>query len=211
MTIDKKTVVSAALGAMASVCAAGDVIPLPAPDLGMKVPLMQAIQDRESRREFGSEAISKEDLGNLLWVANGINRKDGKRTTPTGMNKQEISVYAITPEGAYKYLPKEHALEKVSDSDLRGSVGAGQDFVKTAPLALVFTCKMNTFPASERSTIIYGVDAGHGSQDVLLYCSAAKLACVPRMTMDNEALTKALKLTGDERPIFNDVIGHIKK
>ncbi len=207
-----KTIIAGGIAACAGMAMAGEVISLPAPDLELKVPLMQALKDRQSRREFSAEPISKETLGNILWVAQGVNRPgSGNRTSPTAMNKQEITVYAITAQGAYKYLAKEHAIEKVTDEDLRGAVGGPQGFVKNAPLSLVYTAKMDTFPKGERSTLMYGVDAGNNSQNVLLYCAAAQLACVPRMTMDNEALIKSLKLQGDEKPVFNDVIGHIKK
>jgi serine/threonine protein kinase len=49
-------------------------------------------------------------LSNLLWAAFGINRPDGRRTAPSAMNWQEVSIYVATPEGVYIYDAKDNAL-----------------------------------------------------------------------------------------------------
>ncbi len=206
-----KTVLAATFCTAAALAMAAECTDLPAPSQDMKAPLIQAVKDRKSTRAYSNEPISQQQLADILWFAGGVNRPDGRLTTPTAMNKQEITIYAITPQGAYKYLPAKHALEKVSDKDLRAAVAGPQKFVETAPLALVYTAKMDAFPPGERSTLMYGVDAGHASQNVLLFCSANDLACVPRMTMDVEALVKELGLQGAEKPVFNNVIGHPAK
>ena len=47
---------------------------LPAPQTDGGKPLMQALKDRHSTREFSSEKLSPQVLANLLWAAFGINR-----------------------------------------------------------------------------------------------------------------------------------------
>ena len=54
------------------------------------------------------------------------------------------------------------------------------------------------------------MDAGYVSQNICLYCSAAKLATVPRASMDKEALTKALNLTDNQFPVLNNPVGYMK-
>ncbi len=49
---------------------------LPAPQTDGGKPLMQALKDRHSTREFSSEKLSPQVLANLLWAAFGINRPD---------------------------------------------------------------------------------------------------------------------------------------
>src|ERR1039458_4251900 len=56
-------------------------------------PLMEVLKDRKSTREFGSGTRSEQTLSNLLWAAFGINRPDGRRTAPSAMNWQEVSIY----------------------------------------------------------------------------------------------------------------------
>jgi hypothetical protein len=69
-------------------------INLPEPDKKGGVPLMQALNDRSSSRDFSSQMLTTEQLSNLVWSAWGINRADqGKHTAPSSNNKQEMSVY----------------------------------------------------------------------------------------------------------------------
>ena len=53
---------------------------LPEPS-GMTMPLMEALQERESERSFSNEPLPDQLVSNLLFAADGINRKGGKRTT----------------------------------------------------------------------------------------------------------------------------------
>ncbi|MFA5168773.1 MAG: hypothetical protein WC530_09620 [Candidatus Omnitrophota bacterium] len=57
---------------------------LPAPQANGGKPLMQALADRKSAREFSPEELSLQTLSDLLWAANGINRPEsGYRTAPS--------------------------------------------------------------------------------------------------------------------------------
>ena len=111
---------------------------LPAPQTSGGKPLMQALKDRHSTREFSPEKLPPQVLANLLWAAFGINRPDtGKRTAPSAMNWQEIDVYVATAEGLYVYDPKGNKLDPVLAEDVRGATGM-QPFVKDAPVDLVY-------------------------------------------------------------------------
>jgi hypothetical protein len=72
---------------------------LPPPQTTGGRPLMEVLKDRKSSREFGSGILSPQTLSNLLWAAFGINRPDGRRTAPSAMNWQEVSIYLATPAG----------------------------------------------------------------------------------------------------------------
>lgn len=84
------------------------VIKLNAPDKSRGSSVMKALSDRHSDREYDSTDLSKQDLSDLLWAANGINRTDGKRTAPSALNKQDVDIYVIMKEGAYLYDIKTH-------------------------------------------------------------------------------------------------------
>jgi len=60
-------------------------LPLPARKGGK--PLMEALNDRGSAREFSEKELTLQQLSDLLWAAWGINREaDGKRTAPSSHN-----------------------------------------------------------------------------------------------------------------------------
>ena len=58
-------------------------IALPTPDYESGRPLMQTLKERQTYREFGPRVINDQNLAELLWAANGVNRPDGRRTIPT--------------------------------------------------------------------------------------------------------------------------------
>ena len=57
---------------------------LPPPETTGGKPLMQALKDRHSTREFSSQRLSPQMLSNLLWAAFGINRPDRQADRPFG-------------------------------------------------------------------------------------------------------------------------------
>ena len=197
----------------AAVFAADKVIKLPQPNLNRAGSVMKALSERHSTREFVQKALSLADLSDLLWAANGINRKEsGKRTAPSALNKQDVDVYVVLPEGSYLYDAKSHVLNLVAEGDYRDAVAGGQAFVKSAPVSLVLISDLSRFgdAKNERTRLMGAVDAGIVSQNISIFCSAAKLATVPRASMDSEQLKKVLKLKDTQIPMMNHPVGYFK-
>lgn len=187
-------------------------ISLPTPDMAGGKPLMQALHDRRTSREFRTDSIPMPVLSNLLWAACGINRPEsGKRTAPSAMNWQEIDVYVATATGCYLYEPSSHSLRLVVAADLREKTGM-QPFVGEAPVNLVFVADRSKMGnASEDDKTFYaGVDAGFVSQNVYLYCASAGLATVVRGSVPREALAKEMKLRPEQRIILAQTAGYPK-
>ncbi|MDR3267918.1 MAG: SagB/ThcOx family dehydrogenase [Tannerella sp.] len=189
------------------------VIKLTAPDKTRGSATMKAFSDRHSDREFSARELSLQDLSDLLWAANGINRADGKRTAPSAMNKQEIDIYAIRPDGAYVYDAKAHALNPVAKGDYRAAVAGTQEFVKSAPVSFVMVINLEKLgdPAVEQTRLMGAVDAGIVSQNINLFCAAVGLSTVPRASMDQAELRNILKLSPTQLPLMNNPVGYPKK
>ena len=193
--------------------AADKVIRLPKPNLNRNSEVMEAFANRHSTREYAAKALTLTDLSDLLWAANGINRpEEGKRTAPSAMNKQDVDVYVVLPEGTYLYDAKAHQLNLVAEGDHRGAVAGGQAFVKSAPVSLLLVSDLSRLgDAKNTHTQLMGaVDAGIVSQNISLFCSAAKLATVPRASMDTAKLKSVLKLTDTQLPLMNHPVGYHK-
>ena len=100
--------------------AAEKVIKLPKPNMNRSGSVMNALSERHSTREYAAKALTSADLSDLLWAANGVNRPaDGKRTAPSAMNKQDVDVYVVLPQGTYLYDAKAHQLNLVAEGDHR--------------------------------------------------------------------------------------------
>lgn len=68
--------------------------------------VMEALSVRASVRDWSDRDLSLQDLSDLLWAANGINRPDSrKRTASSAMNAQDVDIYVFLKEGVYLYDP----------------------------------------------------------------------------------------------------------
>lgn len=189
---------------------AGETIKLPPVVKGVPATLMQALEKRQSVREFDKGNIPRRELSNLLWAANGVNREDGKRTAPSALNKQDVDVYVCMENGAYKYDAKGHALVQVTDKDVRPAVAAQQTWAADAPVVIVLVSDLRKL-GGEKAREMGAIDAGHVSQNVCLYCAATGLATVPRASMDKRAVATALNLENGQEPMLNLPVGYPKK
>ena len=208
----KKGILTICLSIATACVMAQDVVKLPEPDKNVPMTLYQALQQRKSVREYSSKDIDDMKLSQLLWAAVGINRPDGHLTAPTAVNAQDITVYVCRKDGAYLYVAKDNALQKVSDKDLRKEVASAQQFAAEAPVSLVIVTDNAKFRGGSTNgpTISGAIDAGYVSQNIDLACEALGLVTVPRATMDKDALKKELKLTESQNPILNHPVGYKK-
>jgi SagB-type dehydrogenase family enzyme len=183
-------------------------IALNQPELNSGKTLMQCLKERKTSRAFSDRELSLQELSNLLWAANGINRpEEGKRTAPTAMNRQELDVYVILKTGVYLYDARENALLPVAEGDHRQTAGR-QDFVALAPVNLVFVSDLARMKGGKKMQAKYsGINAGYISQNVYLYCASAGLATVARGMLDQKALAKALKLKKGQEVILGQTVG----
>jgi nitroreductase len=214
LTITRRRLALALLAFCPALWAAEEpkAIALPAPAMEGGKPLMQALKERKSTREFAPDKLSLQVLSNLLWAAAGVNRPGGQRTAPSAMNLQEVSVYVTLPEGAYLYDGKDNRLLPVTGGDIRPLAGT-QPFVATAPVNLVYVAdfaKMERVSADDR--LLYAA-AGTGfiGQNVYLFCASEGLVTVIRAYVDKPALAKALKLRADQRIMLSQTVGRPAK
>ncbi len=187
------------------------VIKLNAPDKTRGAAVMTAFANRHSDRAFATRQLSTQDLSDLLWAANGVNRADGKRTAPSALNKQDVDIYVVMKEGAYLYDAKAHALKPVAEGDHRAAVGGGQDFVKDAPVSLVLVSDLSRFGnMGDRVKLMAAMDAGIVAENICVCCAGLGLSTVPRASMDQDALRKTLKLSDSQELMMNTPVGYPK-
>lgn len=99
-----------------------EAIKLNEPNKTRGLPIMQAFALRASVREWSGKDLSPQDLSDLLWAANGVNRPDGRRTAPSAMNAQDVDLYVFMKEGGYKYDAASHSLLPIVAGDHRLTV-----------------------------------------------------------------------------------------
>lgn len=97
-------------------------IKLNEPNKTRGLPVMEALSVRASVRDWSDKDISLQDLSDLLWAANGVNRPDGKRTASSAMNAQDVDIYVFMKDGAYLYDAAVQALKPVLAGDHREEI-----------------------------------------------------------------------------------------
>jgi len=185
---------------------------LPPPQTEGGKPLMQALKERKSTREFSSKPLPPQVLSNLLWAAFGVNRPDGRRTAPSANNMQEIDIYVALPEGLYLYDAKAHRLQPVLAEDIRAATGT-QTYVGQAALNLVYVAdyaRMGNRPEPVK-TMYPAADTGFIAQNVYLFCASEGLATVVRALIDREKLAARMKLRPDQRIVLAQSVGYPAK
>jgi SagB-type dehydrogenase family enzyme len=184
---------------------------LPKPEIKGGKPLMVALLNRRTTRDFSEKDLTMQQISNLLWAANGINRpKTGGHTAPTSQNKQELDIYVAMKSGVYFFDADNHSLKKLFNDDIRSFIGE-QDFHKIAPIELIVVAdysKTDTLNEGQRRTA--SIDAGYISQNIYLFCASENLATVAVGWIKYEILAEKLRLRNNQEIIIAHPVGFKK-
>jgi SagB-type dehydrogenase family enzyme len=189
-------------------------IKLPVPTKQGGMPLMQALNERQTIRTYTDEALTMQQISDILWSAVGVNRpqSDNRRTSPTARNAQEIDVYVFIESGVYYYNAIAHELVLVKSGDHRKDA-AMQEFAQKASLLLTFVADYNKFGerGNPETNAFYGAtDAGFASQNVYLYCASEGLGTVVLGMIDREKIAETISLKNG-KAILSQAVGKVKK
>jgi len=190
-----------------------ETMQLPPPQTEGGKPLMQALKARRSSREFADRPLSPQVLSNLLWAAWGINRPgEGLHTAPNSRGAMDIDLYLAMADGVWTYDPKTHSLAHRMSEDLRGETTTGQDFVKTAPLNIVFVSDAARMgkPSDADRTLNGIADSAVIAQNVYLFCASEGLAVVLRASVPGAQLAKRLGLAATQAIYLAQSVGYPK-
>lgn len=186
------------LALMAPIALGAETKTLPSPVITGGMPLMEAINARQSSRDYDpGHKVDDQTLSEILWVAWGMNT-NGKRTIATARNQQNMALYVLTPEGTWLYDAKANALVKHNDKNLI-PLCAQQPFVNDAPVHLLYVAKDDRWGRAH---------VGSAYQNVYLYATSKGLHTVIRGLIDCDSLTKELGLTDGQKAIAHQTVGY---
>lgn len=183
------------------------------PDKTRGLPVMKALSLRASATEFDTTSLNLQDMSDLLWAANGINRPEsGKRTAPSARNAQDIDVYAVMKSGVYLYNANKHCLDFITGGDHRALVAGRQENFAVAPLFCVLVSDFSRFSSGDDSSkmVIAAYDAGIVSQNISIFCASVGLDTRVRASMDQEKLREILKLKDSQHLMLNNPVSYKK-
>lgn len=200
---------------------------LPAPLLSGKVSVEEALSKRRSHRSFTNEAISAEDISQILWSAYGITHplsgypqtQGGLRTAPSAGALYPLKIYVLIGRvkgiepGVYRYSSKEHKLARVIDRDVRDQLADAalrQEMISTAPVVIFYSAdfSLNTRKYGERGRERYVcMDLGHSAQNVYLQAEALHLGTCAIGAFNDAEVRAVMQLPENEEPLYIMPIG----
>ena len=194
--------VNASAGANQQIQAA-EIIKLNPPDLNAGISLMQALKKRKTTREITDKKLTLQQLSDLLWSADGVNRPDGKRTAPAAIAIYSVDIYVVLPEGVYLYDVPKQELKLIAKGDFRKSAGS-QDFVYIAPVNLVYVLNLKGWSktpmpiSAEKRDLWTRIEVGLIAQNVNLYCASAGLGATVRGMIDQKKFAELAKVKPED-------------
>lgn len=175
---------------------------LPAPQKSGGMSLTEALSKRHTVRRFQKTELTPQQLADILWSANGINRSNGKRTAPSAMDKRDVMIFAAMSDGVWYYDPELHLAKnqmgRVSREDVRKYCGK---FAAPCYLILVPDRK------KQKREVFAALDVGYVSQNIYLAAQAHGLGtCAMGSIVDRKKLIEILNL-GENVPVLVHPVG----
>ena len=186
---------------------------LPKPWLQGDFSLEAALSARRSIKSFQKTSISLNELGQLLWAAQGITHPENFRTAPSAGALYPINVYAVVGNvnelepGVYKYRPRTHDLVETGNVDKRDALCRAalvQTTIRQAPVVIVLAANF------EKTTVKYGrrgfryvlLEAGHAAQNICLQAVAMQLGSVVIGAFSDAKVSRILGLDRGNTPLY---------
>ena len=181
----------------------GDVLQLPEPEKEGGMPLYEALNKRQSLRNFDpSIKLTPQILSQALWSCYGENRPNGFKTTPSAKAWYPLMIYIFLEEGVFKYESSNHVLIKILDGDHRDMAGTQTAVVTKARANFVLIGDLKKQSRMDddinhKLRSIY-LDSGHCTMGLSLFAASNNMKGVVRAMVDTDALLELLGLTNED-------------
>ena len=178
----------------------GDVLQLPEPEKEGGMPLYEALNKRQSLRNFDpSIKLTPQILSQALWSCYGENRPNGFKTTPSAKAWYPLMIYIFLEEGVFKYESSNHVLIKILDGDHRDMAGTQTAVVTKARANIVLIGDLKKQSRMDddinhKLRSIY-LDSGHCTMGLSLFAASNNMKGVIRGMVNSDSLLELLGLT----------------
>ncbi len=192
------------------------IIKLPEPKMEGETFLEEALNERESVRNFANEELSLEQISQLLWAAHGRTLdaiSSATRNAPSAGALHPLEIYILMKDGVYHHDVENHVLNEIMDEDKRlelADAALGQSSIKDAPMNVVITAvyERTTAKYGERAVRYVHLEAGHAAQNILLQATSMGLGGVPIGAFHDDEVKEVLSLPQDYEPLYIVPIGY---
>lgn len=196
-----------------------EIIKLPEVNLKGKLSLEETLKERKSRRSYLKSMMTIDEVSQLLWAAQGINRNDGRRTAPSAGALYPIELYVLIgnvegiTNGLYLYVPSNHSLILKNNRNLIPKLSdAMQQFVSTGSVVFIITgvYERTTKKYGERGIRYVHMDVGFAAQNIYLQAESLGLGTVFMGAFNDNLLTDILQLPQNHKPLGVMPVGRVR-
>jgi SagB-type dehydrogenase family enzyme len=197
------------------------IIRLPPADTHGQVSLERTLFERRSVRNYKKDPLKLDQVGQLLWSAQGVSGTSGRyRTAPSAGATYPLELMVAVgrveglAKGVYRYIPGEHVLKLVDEEDVRGKLSKAalsQSWVREGAIVVVFNAVFDRTARVyyQRAVQYVHIEAGHASQNLHLQAVALDLGTVVIGAFDDEHVSRLLGLSQYEQPLIIMPVGKI--
>ena len=177
--------------------------------------VVEAIEKRESIRDYSSIPMSINELSLLLWCTQGVKRiipnVVALRNVPSAGARNAFETFLLInnvdglESGLYKYVALEHVLLKLDlNKDLSEKFTLAcdeQDHVKNSNVTFIWTAVPDrmTWSYAERSYRYLFIDAGHVCQNLYLVAEKLNLGVCAVGHYDDDTMNSMLNIDGEKQ------------
>lgn len=192
---------------------------LPEPRFESEMSIEETLYQRASIRQYTDEALTLEEISQLLWAAQGENQK-GTRTAPSAGALYPIEVYFLVGKveplspGLYHYSQDSHALTLLVEDDLRPALterSLSQESIHQAPAVIVLSgvVERTAEKYGDRAERYMWIEVGHVTQNILLQAQALNIGGVSIGAFDDGGVHDLLMMEENEQPLYVIPLGKI--
>lgn len=187
-------------------------VKLPAPRLGDPRLLEEILRERRSIRAFTADSLTLAEVSLLLWAGQGITDAEGGRSAPSAGALYPLDLFLVAggvhglDPGVYQYRPAAHELTGIATGDKRAalcSAALDQDFVRSAPVAIVITGTYGrtTRKYGERGIRYVHMEVGCAAENISLAAAALGLGTVIVGAFEDQKVSQLLNLPAKAEPL----------
>jgi SagB-type dehydrogenase family enzyme len=134
------------------------------------------------------------------------------RAAPSAGALYPIEIFAVLASGVYRYKPKTHSIERITDDDKRkelSEASGGQESIRKASISIVISA------VYERLSVIFGkraerycaIEAGTIAENIYLQVESLKFGTMILGGFEDKDIQKVLGLKKSEKPLIVMPVG----
>ncbi|MGD9347269.1 MAG: SagB/ThcOx family dehydrogenase [Candidatus Aminicenantes bacterium] len=186
------------------------------PEVAGGMPIWEAIQTRQSIRNYKNIPLTPTHLSQLLWATQGISREAMGfefRTAPSAGALYPVETYLVLNNvdgiepGVYHYDVKNHQLDQLKRGDFRIDIARAaldQDMAYSAGVVFAWTAlfERSKWKYKQRAYRYVYLDAGHIAENLALAAVALGLGTCQIGALYDDEVNDLIEIDGDKESIL---------